>query len=296
MLPPPRARTRTSSGFQASLGALSSRIAVAISSAAPVPCTRTGLISTSTPGARRRRMLRMSWMAAPLGEVTIPMRRGNFGRARLRRIEKSFRFQFSLQRFEFRLEQAEPARLQNLDAELILPARFEDGDVAVNLHLHAVGQRGRKGRKRVAKNHASDRRPLIFEREILVARTDVSCSWKFRPAPRPRRNASRAGREWSASVRRPSEPWRRSEKDRFRIHVRRCGKSGERGASNAGDGDCHREASHSLRRLKKFSASRRQLRDARALPGVLRAARILTNRTARSADLPALSIPVFGRR
>ena len=66
-------------------------------------------------------------MAAPLGEVTMPMRRGNVGSARLRAWSKqAFRFQFPLEGFELRLQQAESARLQDLHAELILPARFEN--------------------------------------------------------------------------------------------------------------------------------------------------------------------------
>ena len=84
------------------------------------------------------------------------------------RLKKSFCFQFAFERFEFRLQKAEPARLQDLHAELILPARFEDGDVAVNLHLHAVGERSGEGRERVAKDHAGDRGALVFEGEILV--------------------------------------------------------------------------------------------------------------------------------
>ena len=110
-------------------------------------------------------------MAAPLGEVTIPMRLGNFGRARFRAgVEKSFRLQFALERFEFCLKQTKPAGLQDLHAQLVLPSRFEDRDVSVNLHLRAVGERRTQWRHCIAKNHASDLRPGIFECEILVAR------------------------------------------------------------------------------------------------------------------------------
>jgi hypothetical protein len=89
MLPPPRAITITSRGDQFWFGSANSRIATAISSAAPVPCTRTGLIKTCDHGARLFKMLRISRMAAPLGDVTIPMRLGNFGRARFRAASKS---------------------------------------------------------------------------------------------------------------------------------------------------------------------------------------------------------------
>ena len=130
MLPPPRAMTRTSSGFQASLGALSSRMASAISSAAPAPCTRTGLISTSTPGARRRRTFRISLdgRAAGRGDDADAARKFR-QRAFARRLEKSFGFELALQRLELRLQQTDAARLQDLHVELVLPARFEDGDL-----------------------------------------------------------------------------------------------------------------------------------------------------------------------
>ena len=83
-LPPPRATTTRSRGANRSLGVASSRIATAISCAAPLPWTRTGLIKICNHGARRRRTLRISRIAAPPGEVTMPMRRGNFGSDRFR--------------------------------------------------------------------------------------------------------------------------------------------------------------------------------------------------------------------
>ena len=89
MLPPPRATTIRSTGNQFSLGVASSRTATAISAAAPLPCTRTGLIRICSQGARRRKTFSRSRMAAPLGEVTIPIRRGNLGSARLRAGSKS---------------------------------------------------------------------------------------------------------------------------------------------------------------------------------------------------------------
>ncbi len=96
----------------------------------------------ASPGARRRSTLSMSRMAAPLGEVTMPMRFGNFGSGRLRAESKSpSASSLRLSASNFACNKPSSARLQDLHAELILPARFEDGDVAVNLHLRAVGQR-----------------------------------------------------------------------------------------------------------------------------------------------------------
>jgi len=56
----------------------------------------------------------------------------------------------------------EAPSLQDLNAELILPARFENGNLAVNLHLRAVVQRLRRGRERVPENDAGDRCTLVF--------------------------------------------------------------------------------------------------------------------------------------
>ena len=84
ILPPPRVTTMRSTEANALLGKTSSGMATAISCAAPVPCTRTGLIKICSHGARRRSTFSMSRIAAPVGDVTIPIRRGNFGNGRLR--------------------------------------------------------------------------------------------------------------------------------------------------------------------------------------------------------------------
>ncbi len=223
MLPPPRATTRTSSVFQASLGALSSRIAVAISSEAPAPCTRTGLISTSTFGARRCRTFRMSWIAAPLAEVTMPIRRGNFGRTRFRACSKRpSASSFALQRFEFRLEQTDSARLQDLHVKLVLPTRFKDGDGPESLDLHPVGQGTGEGRHRVSKNHAGDGGALVFKSEILVAGRVLFIIGNFalhpdRAEARLEQAANRAGQLRDAQH--PGDVW---EKIGLRAHER-CG-------------------------------------------------------------------------
>src|SRR5205823_14450286 len=53
-------------------------------------------------------------------------------------IEESFRFQFSFERFEFRLQQTKAAWLHDFDTELVLTAGLEDADLSVNLHLRAI--------------------------------------------------------------------------------------------------------------------------------------------------------------
>jgi hypothetical protein len=52
--------------------------------AASAPCTGTGRISTCASGRRRLITEITSRTAAPLGEVSTPIRRGRAGRARLR--------------------------------------------------------------------------------------------------------------------------------------------------------------------------------------------------------------------
>ena len=55
-------------------------------------------------------------------------------------IEQAFGIELAFERFKLRLQQPQSARLQDLYAELVLAARFENGDVAVNLHLRSIGQ------------------------------------------------------------------------------------------------------------------------------------------------------------
>src|SRR5205809_2745213 len=55
-------------------------------------------------------------------------------------IEKSFGLELAFERFELRLQNAQTAWLKNLDAELILSARFEYRHISINLHLGTIGQ------------------------------------------------------------------------------------------------------------------------------------------------------------
>src|SRR6267143_866903 len=84
------------------------------------------------------------------------------------RIEKSLGIEFAFERIELRLQNADPARLNDLDAELVLAARFEYRDISVNLHMCAVGERLAQRRHRVSKNYAGDLGPRIFEGEVLM--------------------------------------------------------------------------------------------------------------------------------
>ncbi len=52
---------------------------------------------------------------------------------------------------------------------MVLAAGFEEGDVPINLDLRPIDEWLPQRRHRVAKNHTCDLRPLVFEREILMA-------------------------------------------------------------------------------------------------------------------------------
>lgn len=77
--PPPRARISASKPCRSA-----SCSARTICATASRPWTAVGTRVSSTCGARRRNTLMMSRITAPLGELTIPMRRGWAGSGRLR--------------------------------------------------------------------------------------------------------------------------------------------------------------------------------------------------------------------
>src|SRR5438132_478604 len=95
--------------------------------------------------------------------------RKSWERAFARGIKKSFGVESAFKRVKLRLQQPQSARLQDLHADLVLPASFENGNVAVNLHLRSIDQRLRKRRNGIAKNHARDLCALVLEREILMS-------------------------------------------------------------------------------------------------------------------------------
>src|SRR6266446_7450268 len=84
------------------------------------------------------------------------------------RIEKSLGIEFAFERIELRLQNAQTDWLNDLDAELILSARFEDGNVSVNLDLRSISEWLSERSHGVSKNHASDLRPRVFQSEVLM--------------------------------------------------------------------------------------------------------------------------------
>src|SRR5207244_4576200 len=84
------------------------------------------------------------------------------------RFKKPFGLEFAFKRFELRLQSTQAVLLNNLNADLILPARFEDRNVSINLNVCPIGEWLAQRRHRVSKNDAGDLRTGIFEREILM--------------------------------------------------------------------------------------------------------------------------------
>ena len=103
-------------------------------------------------------------------------------------IEQPLGVQSAFERLEPFLERPDPAPLHETDDELILAARFVDGQVAVHLHLHSVRQRhgGRRGGG-VAEKYARNLTPVVLEREVLVPRRLLAVVGDFAFHPRPRR-------------------------------------------------------------------------------------------------------------
>src|SRR4051794_28430345 len=92
-----------------------------------------------SPGNRRVRICTMSAMAAPRGEVTMPMRRGKGGdRALAFGGEETFGGQFLLELFKGELQRAEPLGLDEIDDQLVFAARLVDVDAAARHHRETV--------------------------------------------------------------------------------------------------------------------------------------------------------------
>ena len=96
-------------------------------------------MSTAAAGKRARSTLNMSCMAAPVGEVTTPMRRGTAGSGALAFGGKqSFGGELRLELLEFAFERAFAGFLEMLDDELVFAARLVESDARPDQHRHAV--------------------------------------------------------------------------------------------------------------------------------------------------------------
>ena len=109
-------------------------------------------------------------MAAPVGDVTRPMRCGYFGSGRFRSgANKSFRRELLLEFLERDLQRADALQLHRAHDELVLPARLINRHVALQQDLLAVLQHAAVHDRLAAEQHAAQLRPGVLEREINVA-------------------------------------------------------------------------------------------------------------------------------
>ena len=143
--PPPRVTTSTSRpgafsapGMPAHQGAGRTRHllprAVALH---PTGSDQDGQIAGNRWWSTRRK----SRMAAPLGLVTTPMRRGRYGMGRFRALgEEALGGETALQLLEGQRERADPRGLEGVADQLVLAARLEDVEVAASDDLLAVLQ------------------------------------------------------------------------------------------------------------------------------------------------------------
>ena len=112
----------------------------------------------------------MSRITAPVGEVTIPIRRGSRGIARLRAgFKQALRRQFLLELLERELQRAVALRLQRFHQKLVFAARFVNVDAAARQHRHAVLRLELQIAQRGPEAHAAHLRLLVLQREITVA-------------------------------------------------------------------------------------------------------------------------------
>ena len=112
----------------------------------------------------------MSAMAAPRGEVTMPMRRGKRGSGRLRSArEQAFGGQLLLELLEGQLQRAQSLRFQHLHLQLVFAARLVDIDAAARQHRQAVLRLELPVAVRGAERHALHLRVALLEGEVVMA-------------------------------------------------------------------------------------------------------------------------------
>jgi hypothetical protein len=80
----------------------------------------------------------MSAMAAPRGDVTMPMRRGIAAAGACAPGEESFGRQFLLELLEGQLQRAQTLRFEQFHQQLVFAARFVDVDAAARQHRQAI--------------------------------------------------------------------------------------------------------------------------------------------------------------
>ena len=109
-------------------------------------------------------------MAAPRGEVTMPMRRGKRGSGRLRSArEQALGGQLLLELLEGQLQRAEALRLEHFHQQLVFAARLVDVDAAARQHRQAILRAEFPVAVRGAEGHALHLRVALLEGEVVMA-------------------------------------------------------------------------------------------------------------------------------
>ena len=112
----------------------------------------------------------MSAMAAPRGEVTMPMRRGKRGSGRLRSAANSpSAASFFLSCSKASCSAPRPCGSSSLHQQLVFAARFVDVDAAARQHRQAVLRLEFPVAVRRAEGHAFHLRIALLEGEVVVA-------------------------------------------------------------------------------------------------------------------------------
>ena len=109
--------------------------------------------------------------AAPVGLVTITIRRGKRGKRPLpRRVEQPFERQLGVTLAKRQLEGPDPLGLDLADHDLVFPARRVDRQASQRPHGQPVGQVEGQPPRIVLPHDGADRRRVILEREVDVTR------------------------------------------------------------------------------------------------------------------------------
>ena len=140
--------------------------------------------------------------AAPRGEVIRPTRSRQHGKRLLARgIEQALGFQALLQLLEGELQRAETDRLDVLDVNLVLAARFVDADGAAHGDVQAVLGAKLQAHELIAEADAANLRAGVLEREVEMAGLRGVGVGDFALDGNVGELAARAGRECARSDR-----------------------------------------------------------------------------------------------
>ena len=112
-------------------------------------------------------------------------------------LEQALGRKLALQLLEALLQAALPARADFRDLNLVLPARFVDGDRPAREHGLAVRERETDAPRLALEHHRGERRRRVLEREVEMARAGRAEIGDFPRDPDLADAASRAGRGWS---------------------------------------------------------------------------------------------------